>query len=83
MRDWTIEINLLEGKDIPVYQKKKLPEKDKEGNKIIRPVLPPKRSADDPNKPLYVKKSKKCPICGGQSHSKYKALWEKVNSKKV
>ena len=72
-RDWLIEIDLLDGKDTPVYQKKKLPQKDKKGNPIILPVLPPKRSADDPKKPLYIKKSS----------SKYKALWEKVNSKKV
>ena len=83
MKNWTVEIDLLEGKDTPVYQKKKLPKKDKEGNIIIRPVLPPKRSADDPNKPLYIKKSKACPICGGRNPNKYKALWEKVNSKKV
>ena len=74
-RNWLIEIDMLEGKDVPVYQKKKLPQKDKEGNPIILPVLPPKRSADDPKKPLYVKRSKKNKSCG-----KYDDLWKKVNS---
>jgi len=61
-----------EAKDKAVYQKKKLPQKDKEGNRIILPVLPPKRTADDPKKPLYVKRN----------WAKYEALWKKINSKK-
>ena len=73
-RNWLIEIDMLEGKDISVYQKKKLPQKDKEGNPIILPVLPPKRIAD-PEKPLYIKKSKKY-----RGHGKYDDLWKKVNS---
>ena len=38
---------------------------------IVLPLLPQKRTADDPSKPLYVKKN----------WSKYLELWEKVNKK--
>lgn len=60
-----MDMDLSKSKDKPVHQKKKL------DPIVILPVLPPKRTADSPNKPLYIKRN----------WSEYKELWEKVNKK--